>query len=122
MVPVACRFASTTSNLAWVPARHVASDPIVVAAPPRTAPPIVGEVVFLTHRKEQAEAILDGDGRWRCPKMPVLDRVLNALYEPRRFANSDMPFGYGALIAAATWLKGEVRQRREGAARDPGRT
>lgn len=79
---------------------------------------MIGEVVFLTHRKERAVAILDDEGRWHCPKMPVLDRVLNLLYEPKRFAKGGLPFGYGALIEAAHWLKGEVRQRREAGVAD----
>ena len=66
----------------------------------------IGMVVFLTHKKEQAEAILDGEGKWRCPKLPVLDRVLNALHEPRRDAESDMPFGHAELIRVAAWFKG----------------
>lgn len=74
--------------------------------------PDIGKVVFLTHKKEEAEAILDGEGRWRCPKLPVLDRPLNALYEPGRFPRGDMPYGYAAMIQVAAWLKGEVRPSR----------
>ncbi len=48
----------------------------------------IGMVVFLTHKKTQAEAILDLEGKWRCPKLPVLDRVLNALHEPKRDAGA----------------------------------
>ena len=38
----------------------------------------IGVVVFQTHKGERAEAILDVEGVWRCPRLPVLDRVLNA--------------------------------------------
>ncbi len=69
----------------------------------------IGEVVFLTHKKVPAEAILDAEGVWRCPKLPVLDRVLNALFTPERFPDVDRPYGYSALIAVAAWLKGEAR-------------
>ena len=66
----------------------------------------IGRVAFLTHRKEQAEAILDVHGNWRCPTLPVLDRVLNALHQPRRDSASDLPFGHAELIRVAAWLKG----------------
>jgi hypothetical protein len=69
----------------------------------------IGVVVFLTHKKEQAEAILDGEGKWHCPKLPVLDRVLNILHEPREDAAGDMPFGHAELIRVAAWLKGRVK-------------
>jgi hypothetical protein len=72
----------------------------------------IGMVVFLTHKKEQAEAILDVRGNWRCPKLPVMDRVLNALHEPKRDAGGDMPFGYAELIRVAAWFKGEARFHR----------
>ena len=70
---------------------------------------VVGVVVFPTHKKERAEAILDAHGVWRCPVLPVMERPLNLLYEPGRFPRGDRPFGYSALIRAAEWLKGEVR-------------
>jgi hypothetical protein len=69
----------------------------------------IGEVVFLTHKGEQAEAILDIEGVWRCPKLPVLDRVLNALHAPRRDSVDDVPFGLAELMRVATWLKGVAR-------------
>ena len=72
----------------------------------------LGMVVFLTHKKEKAEAILDVEGKWRCPMLPVLDRVLNALHEPNRDSGSDMPFGHAELIRVAAWLKGVVRFHR----------
>ncbi|MGP0068209.1 MAG: hypothetical protein ACLQGP_32010 [Isosphaeraceae bacterium] len=74
--------------------------------------PVIGMVVFLTHKREQAEAILDRKGGWRCPKLPVLDRVLNALHDPTRDADSELPFGHAALTRVAAWLKGEVRFHR----------
>ena len=46
------------------------------------APEILGRVRFRTHRGEPAEAILDAQGTWSCPRLPVLDRVLNALFAP----------------------------------------
>lgn len=70
---------------------------------------IIGRVIFMTHRDERAEAILDVDGRWNCPVLPVLNRVLNALYEPRRTSGGDMRFGHSELIRVAVWLKGEAR-------------
>lgn len=74
--------------------------------------PALGVVVFTTHRGERAEAILDAEGTWRCPELPVLDRVLNILYAPSREAGGDRPPGLSALLRAAAWLKGEVRRYR----------
>ena len=82
-----------------------ATEPI----PPSRLGPIIGLVIFTTHRGERAEAILDGEGRWRCPELPVLDRVLNLLYVPRREAEGVSPFGHDQLGRVAAWLKGEVR-------------
>ncbi len=65
----------------------------------------IGVVDFPTHRGEPAEVILDGDGRWHCPQLPVLDRVLNILFEPRRGA-ADAAFGVEQLRRVAAWLKG----------------
>ena len=77
--------------------------------PPSSLNAIIGTVVFQTHRGELAEAILDLEGRWRCPRLPVLDRVLNILYEPGRLPGGDLPFGHAELIRVAGWLKGNVR-------------
>jgi hypothetical protein len=74
--------------------------------------PEIGVVVFLTHKGEQAEAILDIEGVWRCPESPVLDRVLNALHAPRRDAGDDVPFGLAELMRVAAWLKGVARVHR----------
>ena len=75
----------------------------------RTRPgPIIGMVIFTTHRGERAEAILDVEGRWRCPRLPVLDRVLNILFDPTREGMGVAPFGHDALRRVADWLKGVV--------------
>jgi hypothetical protein len=71
--------------------------------------PDIGVVVFLTHKMEQAEAILDMEGVWRCPELPVLDRVLNALHAPRRDAGDNVPFGIAELLRVASWLKGVAK-------------
>jgi hypothetical protein len=70
---------------------------------------MIGVVLFRTHRGEPAEAILGDDGRWRCPKLPVLERPLNILYEPGRYSAGDAPPGHAELYRAASWLKGGVR-------------
>lgn len=80
--------------------------------PPPAPHEIIGTVVFRTHRGETAEAILDREGRWRCPRLPVLDRVLNILYEPGRLPGGNLPYGHAELFRVAGWLKGEVRQPR----------
>ncbi len=72
---------------------------------------VVGVVAFLTHKKEPAEATLTRDGRWRCPGLPVLERPLNSLYEPARFAAAGRPFGHEALDQVAAWLRGDVVER-----------
>jgi hypothetical protein len=74
--------------------------------------PYIGVVVFLTHKGEQAEAILDIEGVWRCPKLPVLDRVLNALHAPKQDSGDDVPFGLAELMRVAAWLKGVARVHR----------
>lgn len=71
--------------------------------------PILGVVIFTTHRGELAEAILDGEGRWSCPRLPVLDRVLNILFEPGKEAGGGIPFGHAELDRVAAWIKGRVR-------------
>ncbi len=67
----------------------------------------IGVVVFRTHRNEWAEAILDVEGVWRCPELPVLNRVLNILHEPKHKTDKT-PFGHAELKRVAAWLKGEV--------------
>ncbi len=61
-------------------------------------------VAFPNHRGEQVEAFLDDAGRWDCPKLPVLNRVLNALYPPKAGSEGRQ----AALRAVAAWLKGNV--------------
>ena len=68
----------------------------------------IGTVVFLDHKKQPTEAILDSQGKWRCPRLPVLERVLNVLYEPGREEADRLTFGHSALIRVAKWFKGEV--------------
>jgi len=84
--------------------------PATEEEPPGTPETMLGLVRFVTHKGEPAEAILDLRGRWRCPLLPVLERPLNILYDPRRFK----PFGAGALHAAAAWLNGTARFPAEG--------
>lgn len=81
-------------------ARHLVRDPYI------------GVVVFLIHKGEQAEAILDLEGVWRCPRLPVLDRVLNALHGPRRDSGDDGPFGLAELMRVACWLRGVAKVHR----------
>ena len=88
--------------------------------PPPRPDPVIGVVVFPTHRGERAEAILDGEGRWRCPKLPVLDRVLNILFEPKRVGQGGKAFGKEALERVAEWLKGRVVAEREEGGDNPG--
>src|SRR4051794_14508416 len=103
MLPFPCGPALCVSSATF----NLASGPQPPSEPAGTRPPTrgaeIGVVTFLTHRGERAEAILDGEGRWRCPVLPVLDRVLNALHAPRR---GDLPFGHAELIRVAAWLKG----------------
>ncbi len=94
--PLACQFSVSMSKS---PAPEYDSS----------RPGCIGIVVFRTHRNEPAEAILDLEGIWRCPHLPVLDRVLNALYEPKTKPGSDASFGHIELFRVAVWLKGEAR-------------
>jgi hypothetical protein len=72
----------------------------------------IGVVAFSTHKGERAEAILDADGKWLCPTLPVLERPLDTLYGPRRDSGPDMPFGHAELMRTAAWLKGVAKVRR----------
>ena len=93
-----------------------ANEPIV-----RTRPgSIIGMVIFTTHRGERAEAILDVEGHWRCPRLPVLDRVLNILFDPTRETMVVAPFGHDALRRVADWLKGVVQAEPTGTDIPPG--
>src|SRR4051794_16998663 len=77
-----------------------ATEPI----PPSRQGPIIGLVIFTTHRDERAEAILGIQGRWSCAELPVLDRVLNLLFVPREEAEGVSPFGHDQLGRVAAWL------------------
>ena len=72
-----------------------------------------GVVRFRTHRGEPAEAILDERGHWQCPRLPVLNRVLNILYAPERVAVPGLSPEAAALLRVANWLKGTVSSRVE---------
>jgi len=67
---------------------------------------MIGLVRFQTHRGEPAEAILGADGRWRCPRLPVLERPLNVLYGLDREPPGEHPLGWPTLTRAAQWLRG----------------
>ena len=109
MVPISCRsglfFPGSSLDPGCGLQAPVAADEI----PPPAREANIGVVVFLTHKKEPAEAILDVEGTWRCPRLPVLDRVLNALYGPRWDAGGALPFGHAELIRVAAWLRGDAR-------------
>ena len=75
----------------------------------------IGLVAFRTHRGEPAAAILAATGTWRCPELPVLDRVLNVLFCPDESGQGDRPFGHAELDRVAAWIKGEVRGVEPGA-------
>jgi hypothetical protein len=109
MVPTSCRSGLLIPGSPFDPAYGLRLSAAADRVPHPVGEPGIGVVVFLTHRKEQAEAILDVEGVWRCSKLPVLDRVLNALHKPRRDATGTMPFGHPELIRVAAWLKGVVR-------------
>lgn len=72
----------------------------------------IGRVAFRTHRGEPAEAILDAAGTWDCPQLPVLNRVLNALFAPDRAEVGLSPFGHRELARVAAWIGGEARLSR----------
>ena len=112
MFPFACRSILTvpcspfdTRSGPWTAAPV---DPV----PQPAGEPDIGVVAFSTHRGERAEAVLQAYGEWRCPKLPVLERPLDALYGPRRDTGGDMPFGHTELIRVAAWLKGVAKVRR----------
>jgi hypothetical protein len=104
-----CRSGVSTSFSAEHPAEdlHTPTASDLDPSPVRTG--IIGTIVFPTPRGGSAEAILDLEGKWRCPSLPVLDRVLNILYEPGRLPGGDLPYGHAELIRVARWLKGRVR-------------
>lgn len=60
-------------------------------------------------RSGTAEAVMDEDGRWHCPDVPELVRVLDALYSPMRDEPSQgRTRARHHLNAAASWLHGTV--------------
>ena len=70
---------------------------------------MIGRLRF-PYRQRTAEAVLLEDGRWQCPEVPSLVRVLDTLYSPRRDASCPLD-GHRAerhLHDAARWLKGTV--------------
>jgi hypothetical protein len=109
MVPTPCRSGLFFPGSSFDPGCGLQLPAATDAVPSPAREATIGVVVFLTHKKEPAEAILDVAGTWHCPKLPVLDRVLNALYGPRRGAGGALPFGHAELIRVAAWLKGEAR-------------
>ena len=69
---------------------------------------MIGRLRF-PYRQRTAEAVLHEDGRWQCPEVPSLVRVLDTLYSPRRDGSSvDGRRARRHLQAAARWLKGTV--------------
>lgn len=69
---------------------------------------MIGRLCF-PYRQRTAEAVLEDDGRWQCPEVPSLVRVLDALYSPSRDGSaSDERRASRHLHAAALWLKGTV--------------
>jgi hypothetical protein len=70
---------------------------------------MIGRLRF-PYRQRTAEAVLEEDGRWQCPEIPSLVRVLDTLYSPRRDGPSgaDQRARRHHLHAAARWLKGTV--------------
>jgi hypothetical protein len=68
----------------------------------------IGRLRF-PYQQRTAEAVLHEDGRWQCPEIPSLVRVLDALYSPRRDGTTaDEQRARRHLHDAARWLKGTV--------------
>lgn len=74
-----------------------------VSASQERFPIMIGRLRF-PYRERTASAVLHEDGRWQCPEVPSLVRVLDALFSPRR----DGRLAGHHLHAAARWLKGTV--------------
>lgn len=73
---------------------------------------MIGRLRF-PYRQSTAEAVLQEDGRWQCPEVPSLVRVLDTLYSPRRDgSHGDRQTSTRHLHAAAQWLKGTVESDR----------
>ncbi len=75
---------------------------------------MIGRLRF-PYRQRTAEAVLLDDGRWECPEVPALVRVLDTLYSPAR-DRSKRPRHH--LQLAARWLKGTVEAEDEAARRN----
>ena len=79
---------------------------------------MIGRLRF-TYRQRTVEAVLHEDGRWQCPEIPSLVRVLDTLYSPRRDGSAnDEQRVRRHLHNAARWLKGTVDSEAETAARN----
>ncbi len=96
-------------TLEFAPRDQARSCAATESIPPPRRGPIIGLVIFTTHRGDRAEAILNAEGRWSCPGLPALDRVLNILFEPKRGAAGASAFGHDQLGRVASWLKGRVQ-------------
>lgn len=70
---------------------------------------MIGRLRF-PYRQRTAEAVLLEDGRWQCPEVPSLVRVLDTLYSPRRDGGSGAVGSQATrhLHDAARWLKATV--------------
>lgn len=69
---------------------------------------MIGRLRF-PFRERTASAVLHEDGRWQCPEVPSLVRVLDTLYSPGRDGHpADGQRASRHLHAAALWLKGTV--------------
>jgi hypothetical protein len=75
---------------------------------------MIGRLRF-PYRQRTAEAVLREDGRWECPEVPSLVRVLDTLYSPNR-DSSKRPNRH--LQLAARWLKGTVEANPDASARN----
>ena len=104
-----CRSSPLTAWSSFGPDYEHHASPQAAEARHSVREPYIGVVVFLTHKGEQAVAILDIEGVWRCPELPVLDRVLNALHAARQDSGDDVPFGLAELLRVASWLKGVAK-------------
>ncbi len=81
---------------------------------------MIGRLRF-PYQQHTAEAVLLDDGRWECPEVPALVRVLETLYSPRRDGQTFGPHKASrSLHAAARWLKGTVETEPELAASGTG--
>ena len=89
--------------------RSVRSQPAALVDLDSNLVAIPGKVTFRTHRGEPASAVLGADGVWRCPELPVLDRVLNTLFRPgETVRRNDPALGRAELARVAGWIKGQI--------------